>query len=81
MKKKSLKRKSFDLSKCKHLIGKAVVVRWNKPENDWNYFRLERIDDNSCCLSGMTDDNGVHHVGDFFRADEDEIRSIAERDC
>ena len=62
------------------MISRAIVVIWRNPDNDWNYFRLERVQGNRIALTGMSDDDGNHHVGDFFWANLDEIKSIKLRD-
>lgn len=55
--------RSRDLVK---LVGRAVVIHWVDEDSDWKHFRVERVEGNRVALTGMTDDEGNTHKGDFF---------------
>lgn len=68
-----------DIPRLKKLIGRAVVVKWEDPDNDWSCFRLENIVGDSICFTGMTSEEDDHHIGNFFHAPLCDIVSIKER--
>ena len=74
-----MKTKKLNADKLKKLIGRAVVVKWVNPNDDWYYFRLERVDGETICLTGMTDDEGTQHQGEWVRASFNEFNDIKER--
>lgn len=62
------------------LVGRAVVIRWHNKDSDWLHFRLERVEGNLVALTGMTDDEGNKHNGDFFWCDVSEMMQVEIRD-
>ena len=74
-------RKSDSIIKLarKHL-GRAVVIDFKDPESDWRHFRVERVLGSRIALTGMTDDLGAKHRGDFFWVAPNEIKKLELRD-
>jgi hypothetical protein len=68
-----------DREKLVKLIGRAVVVKWVSPDNDWHYFRLESVHGDDLGFTGMTDPDGSTHLGDFFTESLGKIVSISQR--
>lgn len=61
-------------------IGKRVRIEWVKPEDDWPYFELLKIDSAAdvVFLQGADyPDGSAKHDGDSFWADWPDIKHIA----
>ena len=65
---------------CKKHPLMAVVVDFKAVEDDWRYFRIERVEGQKIAFTGMTDDDGTKHDGNFFWVGASEIQSIRLRD-
>lgn len=65
--------------KCKPWIGRAVVVDFKDEYDDWHHFRIERVTGHRIAFTGMTDNEGNHHDGDFFWANASEIDNVELR--
>ena len=61
-------------------LGRAVTVRWNNLDHDWHHFRVERVKGNRVALTGMTNDEGMPHLGNYIWCDLSEFKSVKLRD-
>ena len=66
-------------SELVRLVGRAVVIHWTDYDSDWRHFRVERVEGNRVALTGMTDDEGHTHIGDFFWCNVSDIMQVALR--
>jgi len=61
------------------LVGRAVVIHWFDEDYDWRHFRIERVEGDQVALTGMTDDKGNTHKGDFFWCNSSDMMQVALR--
>jgi len=77
---KNTPKKNKDISeyfqKC---VGRAIVIAWHNKNHDWYHFRNEGIFAGRILLSGVADDIGNRHTGDFFTCTPSEIESVVIR--
>lgn len=59
---------------AKRNIGRAVVLRWRNQDDDWQFFRVEAVlPGGRIALTGMCDNTGSEHTGDWIVSKVDEI--------
>ncbi len=63
---------------AKKNVHMAVYIEWADQE-DWHFFRIERVGVQEIALTGMTDDQGNQHRGEFFWVEASEIYKIELR--
>jgi hypothetical protein len=71
--------KPVNTSEIARLVGRAVVIHWADPDCDWMHFRVERVEGQRVALTGMTDDRGNTHKGDFFWCNFSDMIQVALR--
>jgi len=61
-------------------VGKAVVIDWVHPEDNWFYFRiLEVKNKDEILIKGMNTPRGSKHKGDEFLISISDVRSVGLR--
>jgi hypothetical protein len=59
--------------------GYAVEIDFTDPDWDWRHYRIEQVNGSRIALTGMTDEDGTHHDGDFFWVDASDIKKLKLR--
>ena len=67
------------LKDCRRWLRCAVVVDFRSEDSDWHCFRVERVFGGRIAFTGMTNESGDKHDGDFFWAEAKEIMQVKLR--